>query len=143
MKKNKTLFIPGLSEQANNYRSFSNYMKVYDIDWNNIKYPRGKYNTIIGFSWGAIIACIYGMKHPIKTLILCDMTTGVETLKDVKADEVIFIIGEKGKWAIKDTRRVAKTLKCKWKMIIVPNGEHKIDKNYQKILFNTLDSLQE
>ena len=61
-KSNKTIFIPGLSERAKDYHSFSKYMTVYDIDWNVANLPKGKYAIVAGFSLGAILACEYALK---------------------------------------------------------------------------------
>ena len=62
------------------------------------------------------------------------MTTGVESLKDVKADKIIFLIGEKEKWVIKDTKRLLKTVKNRAKIIVIPKADHKIDNNYKNVL---------
>lgn len=136
----KIVFIPGLGERAKNYKHLSKYMKVYDIDWNKIRLPRGKIDTLIGFSMGAALACEYAEIHKINILILCSLTPAIETFETLKAKEVIFIVGEKEKWAYKNNIRVAKTLKCKWKMIVVPRADHKITKEYKKAILDCISS---
>ena|ERR1700733_11926530 len=139
---NKTIFIPGLGERAKQYVTFSKYMKIHDIDWNNIKLPKGTYDTLIGFSIGAILACECTLKHKVKTLILCSMTSGVETLAKIKTDKVTFLVGEKEKWCLTDIKRVAKTLKCEWQIIVIPKADHRITGNYRKKLLEVANGLQ-
>ncbi|KKQ78179.1 MAG: hypothetical protein A2644_01710 [Candidatus Zambryskibacteria bacterium RIFCSPHIGHO2_01_FULL_39_63] len=132
--KNKTLFIPGLGEHAKDYCVLSKYMKVYNISWDNLRLPRGNYDTVIGFSMGAVLACDYVEIKFVKTLILCSMTPIAHSLKTLKAKEVIFIVGEKEKWVYKNNLQLAKTLKCKWRIVVIPGADHKITGNYRKKL---------
>jgi alpha/beta superfamily hydrolase len=134
-KNNKPIFFCGLGEQPPAYKSLSKYLNIIPIDWNKIKIPKLKTEVVVGFSMGAILACEYALRNKVKTLILCSMTTGVESLEKVKADKIIFLIGENEKWMIKDTKRVLKTVKNRAEMIIIPKADHKIDRNYKnKIL---------
>lgn len=89
---------------------------------------------------GGWVACEYALKHKIKHLILCSMTPGVETLEKIKADKITFLIGEKETWVIEDTKRLLKTVKDRANIIIVPNGDHKIDKNYKKYILDSVNS---
>jgi predicted esterase len=137
MKKKQIPFIIGLGQKATQYRFFSKYFKIIQPDWNNgsiSKLKLGKPDTLIGFSLGAEIACEHALKNKIKTLILCSMTPGMESLKDVKADKIILLAGEKEKWLIKDAKRVLKTFKNKSEIIVIPGADHKIDKKYLKKL---------
>ncbi|MEK7116568.1 MAG: hypothetical protein AAB837_00180 [Patescibacteria group bacterium] len=133
----KIKFLHGLGDRSQ-YKSLFKYFNVLDIDWNKgslSKLRLGKPDILVGFSLGCDIALMHAEKHKIKTLILCSMTPGVESLKKVKADKIIFLIGEKEKWVIKDTRRLLKTVKNRAKIIVIPKAGHKIDKNYlDKIL---------
>jgi esterase/lipase len=138
-KKNKVIFIPGLSEHAKNYPFLSKYTNIYDIDWNVADLPKGKYDIVIGFSLGAVLACEYSLKHKVKKLILCSLTPCTESLKDVQAEDVTFLVGEKEKWCLKEIKRVAKTLNCKKEIIVVPRADHKITGNYRKKLLEVLD----
>src|SRR3990167_5098493 len=125
----KIPFLYGLGQNKSQYKELSKFCDVKKIDWNNgslAKLKLGKPDTLIGFSLGAIVACDHAVKHHVKTLILCSMTTGVETLNNIKADKVIFLVGEKEEWIIKDNQRVAKTLKCEWEFKVIPNTNHKI-----------------
>lgn len=138
---NKNLqFIPGLSEKPSQYKALSKYMNILNIDWNNIHKAKIKGEVIVGFSFGAILACTYALKHKVETLVLCSMTEGVETLKKVKAKQVIFLVGEKEKWCIKEIDRVSKTLpkNTKWYVQIIQKAGHKIEGNYKKTLLNLL-----
>ena len=140
-KNKKIVFIPGLGERAKNYSHLSKYMKVYDIDWNKIRLPRGKIDVLIGFSMGAALACEYAEDHKIDTVILCSLTPSIDTLEGLKAKEIIFLVGEKEKWAYRNNLRLAKTLKCKWKIIVIPGADHKINKDYKKVLLETVENL--
>jgi len=137
-KNNKKIFFCGLGEQPSAYKLLSKYLNIISIDWNKIRLPKFKVNTAVGFSMGAILACEYALKRKVKNLILCSMTTGVETLNKVKADNIIFIVGEKEKWVQKDTERLTRDLKNTWQIIVVPKAGHKIDRNYTKLLLATL-----
>jgi alpha/beta superfamily hydrolase len=133
-KKQKIIFIPGLGERAKDYKSLSPYMKVYNIDWNKIRLPKGKINTLIGFSMGAALVCEYAEDNKIDTLILCSLTPSIDTLKGLRAKKVIFVVGGEERWAYKNNLRLAKTLGCKWKIIVVPGASHKIVGDYRKKL---------
>jgi alpha/beta superfamily hydrolase len=137
-KNNKPIFFCGLGEQPSAYKSLSKFLNIIPIDWNKIKIPKFKADTAVGFSMGAILACEYAIKNKVKNLILCSMTTGVESLEKIKSEKIIFLIGEKEKWVIKDTKRVLKTVKNRAKIIIVPKADHKIDRNYQKKLLEVI-----
>jgi predicted esterase len=138
-KNNKKIFFCGLGEQPSAYKSLSKFLDIVPIDWNNIKLPKYKVETAVGFSMGAILACEYAIKHKVKNLILCSMTTGVETLKNVKADKITFIVGEKEEWVIKDMKRLIKDLKYNCHMFIVPKANHRINKEYLKILLKVVN----
>lgn len=138
--KQKPIFFCGLGEQPSAYKSLSKYLDIIPINWNKIKLPRKRFDIVVGFSIGATLACDYALKQKVKKLILCSMTTGVETLKKVKAEEIIFLIGEKEKWVIEDTQRLLKTIKDRAKIIVIPKADHKINKNYKKAIFDILDS---
>ena len=84
-KNKKIVFIPGLGERAKHYKNLSNYMKVFDIDWNKIRLPKGKIDTIVGFSMGAALACEYAEDHKINNLVLCSLTPSIDTLEGLKA----------------------------------------------------------
>jgi len=142
MKFNKPSFFYGLGDKASLYKTMQKYVNIVPIDWNNVKIHNLKTDIVIGFSFGGIWACEYTLKHKIKTLILCSMTTGVESLDMLKVDEVIFIAGENEKWVIKDIKRLSKTLKCKWRLIIVPNAEHKLSGEYRQVLTKLIRELQ-
>ena len=129
-----------MSERAKNYRSFPKYVTVYDIDWNVGDLPQEKYDIVIGFSLGAVLACEYALKHKVRKLILCSLTPGTESLKDIKADEVVFLVGEKERWCLKEIKRISKTLKCKSKIIIVPKATHKITGNYKEKMLKIINN---
>jgi alpha/beta superfamily hydrolase len=141
MKNKKIVFIPGLGERAKHYKNLSNYMKVFDIDWNKIRLPKGKIDTMVGFSMGAALACEYAEDHKINNLVLCSLTPSIDTLEGLKAKKIIFIVGKKEKWAYKNNMRLSKTLKCESKIIVVPGADHKITGNYRKKLLEVVDSL--
>jgi len=138
----KVTFLYGLGEKSE-YKPLFKYFRIPKIDWNKstIKPEIGKVDTLIGFSMGAVLACEHAVDSKVKTLILCSMTTGVETIDDVKADRIIFIIGEKEKWVIKDTKRLVKDLKCDYEIIIVPKADHWIMGNYKRKLLETVNNL--
>lgn len=142
-KYKKIQFLPGLGEKPRNYKRLSKYLNILDVDWNTGKItPRiKKSDVLIGFSMGAILTCEYALKKKVKILILCSITTGVESLKKVKADKIIFMIGEKEKWVIKDTQRVSKPLKNK-EIIIIKGADHRIIGNYQKKLIEVISNIK-
>ncbi len=139
LKNKKIVFIPGLGERAKDYNHLSKYMKVYDVDWNKIRLPRGKIDILIGFSMGAVLACEYAEDHKIDTVILCSLTPCIDTLERLKAKEIIFVVGEKEKWAYKNNLKLIKTIKCKRRIIIVPKADHRINKDYKKVLLDILE----
>jgi predicted esterase len=136
MKKKKLQFLYGLGNR-NEYKSLFKYFDVLKIDWNNSKIKIKKCDTLIGFSLGCMLAIMYAEKHKLKHLVLCSPSPE-ETLKNVKADKITFIAGEKEEWVIKNTYRIAKGLKCSWTLIKVPNTGHKINKDYQKVIIENL-----
>jgi esterase/lipase len=142
----KPLFIHGLGEQASNYRALSRSFDLYNIDWNRpltnqvAKIPK-KYDTIIGFSWGAVAACFYAGQFPVKFLILCSMPSGADAayMANLKAEKVIFLFGQKEKWPAKDNRRITKQMKKQFtRQIIVANEGHRITKPYLKTILETI-----
>jgi len=131
----KAIFFPGLGETKKNYKSLLKYLIVADIDWNTGKATSSKNcGTVVSFSLGAVFSLEIALKRKIKKLILCSPTP-FESLGKHKAEQVIFIIGEKEKFL----QKVFKPL-CKKnvKMIIVPKGGHRINKNYEKILLQNI-----
>jgi len=143
IKKDKKLqFLPGMGEKPKEYERLSAYLKTLNINWNTgkINPPIKKCDTLVGFSMGAILACEYAIKIKVKILILCSMTTGVESLKKVKADEIIFLVGENEKWVVKDTLRVSKSIKNK-QIHIIKGGNHKIIGRYQKKLVEIINNI--
>jgi alpha/beta superfamily hydrolase len=139
-KNKKIVFIPGIGERVKDYDNFPKNIKVYNIDWNKIRLPKGKIDTLIGFSMGAALACEYAEEHEINTVVLCSLTPCIDTLEGLKTKEVIFVLGEKEKWAHKNNVRLAKTLKCKYKIVVVPKADHKITGNYKKKLVDMINS---
>ena len=133
----KINFIPGLGEKPKDYIAISKYLNVVDIDWNNCRTSLGKVDTLIGFSLGGILACMHTEKNKVKKLILCSPTP-MENMDDVKADEIIFLVGSKEKWALQNIHRIYKKLKCKKTIIIIPGAEHKITGNYRKKLLELI-----
>lgn len=145
VKKDKKIqFLPGMGEKPKDYKQFSKHLKTLDVDWNTGKITPSikKCDILVGFSMGAILACEYALKRKVKALILCSMTTGVESLKKVKADKIIFLIGEKEKWVIKDTLRVSKSIKNK-QINIIKGGGHKITGKYQKKLIEIINNFND
>lgn len=144
----KPLFIHGLGEQASDYKHFTQYFDLCNIDWNQslmdqvVKIHR-KYNTIVGFSWGAVAACLYAGEFPVKVLVLCSMPSGADAayMANLKADEVFFVYGEKEEWPAKDNRRILKIMKRQvTHQIIVPNEGHKITEPYLKSILQITNS---
>lgn len=131
----KTIFYPGLGETRKNYKSLSNHLIVADIDWNTGKATSSKNcDTVVSFSLGNVFSLDMSLKKKLKKLILCSPTP-FESLGKCKAEQVIFIIGEKEKFLQKIFKPLCKN---NVKMIIVPNGDHKIDRNYQKIILQNI-----
>lgn len=138
----KSIFIPGLGERAKHYPTLAKHIDVYNIDWNHIRIPRGQHKVVAGFSLGACFACEYAITNKVDTLILCSMTPGIQTLEKVKAKRVIFLIGEKEQWALQDFKRLTKTLKCPWQIMIIKKGDHRISGEYLKQLIETVADSQ-
>jgi hypothetical protein len=136
----RTIFIPGLSEKSNKYRFLLPYVKVANINWNK-PIINGKCKNIASFSFGGILACNYALKNNIENLILCSLTPGIETLKKVKVKNVTFLVGEEEKWETKEIKRVSKTLKCNYKIIIIPKSGHAIKGKYKTTLISILRDL--
>ena len=141
MKNNKIIFLYGLGERKEYKNLFNNFI-VPKIDWNKCTVtPKiGNVDTLVSFSLGALFACQHTEKHKVKTLILCSITPGAETLENVKAGKVIFLAGKKEKWVIKEIKRVAKTLRCDWQIHIIPKAIHKITGNYRKKLLEIVNN---
>lgn len=139
----KIQFIPGLGEKPWEYKNLSKYLDILDIDWNTgrTKTCIKKTNILSGFSMGAALACEYTLKNKVKNLILCSLTPGEETLKEVNADNVVFLVGEKEKWVLKEIKRVRKTLLCKSSIVVIPKADHKIIGKYQEELIKIVNSL--
>lgn len=143
----RPLFIHGLGEQASNYRSLSRYFDLYNIDWNRPltnqikKIPR-KHDVIIGFSWGAVAACLYAGQSPVKLLVLCSLPAGVDAtyMASLKAGKVIFLFGEQEKWPTKDNRRITKQMRKQLtRKIIVTNEGHRITEPYLKTILKIIE----
>ena len=131
----KAIFYPGLGETKKNYKSLSKHLTVADVDWNTGKSTSAKnFDVVVSFSLGAVFSLDTALKRKLKKLILCSPTP-FESLGKHKAGQVIFIIGEKEKFL----QKVFKPL-CKKnvKMIIVPKGNHRINKSYEKILLQNI-----
>lgn len=132
----KVIFYPGLGETKKNYRSLSKHLIMADIDWNKGKATSSKNcDTVVSFSLGDVFSLDAALKRKLKKLILCSPTP-FESLGKHKAEKVIFIIGEKEKFL----QKIFKPL-CKKnvEMIIVPKGDHKINKTYEKILLQNIE----
>ena len=117
--------------------SLSKYMTVIGIDWNtDICKPKVKNaDIVVSFSLGAAFALEYASKYKVKKLILCSATP-FETLKGIKADEIILITGEKEKFLIQNYRRLMKLRKCQ--LIIVPKTDHRLTREYVKTIVSYL-----
>ena len=98
--KQKPFMIPGLGEKPSLYktRKLFKYATIADMDWNTGKFkpqiPLGT-DVGIGFSMGChmILETAYKRKS-LKTLVLCSMTPGVQSLSILKSVErYIFISG--------------------------------------------------
>jgi len=132
----KAIFYPGLGELKKNYKSLSGHVMVADIDWNTGKATSAKKCDIaVSFSLGCVFSLDLALKRKLKKLILCSPTP-FETLGNHKAEEVIFIIGEEERFL----QKIFKPLCIKGvTMIIVPKGDHKIDRNYQNVLLEQIE----
>jgi pimeloyl-ACP methyl ester carboxylesterase len=138
---NKPIFIPGSGEKPSKYRSLSKYFDVREVDWNTDKVtpPLKKAEILAGFSMGCAIIAEYAAIHKVEKLVFCSLPP-CETLISLKAAEVVFIVGEKEEFILKNVRRVAKTLpkSTKRKIVVVPEAGHMIDANYREMLISAL-----
>ncbi|KKR31816.1 MAG: hypothetical protein UT65_C0016G0011 [Parcubacteria group bacterium GW2011_GWF2_39_8b] len=141
MKKAIT-FLYGLGDLSE-YKSLSKYFHIPRIDWNKstITPKIGRVDVLVGFSLGCILAYIHAEKNKVKTLIMCSPTPA-ESLKTLKVKKIIFLVGEKEKWCLKEIQRVAKTLKCGWKVIVIPKADHRIIGNYRKKLLEVVNEIE-
>lgn len=141
MIKSKITFLYGQGLKKD-FKKFEKYFNVPKINWNTweVKIPKNT-NTLIGFSMGAILACEYSTKKKIDNLVLCSIMPGIETLMDVKAKQVFFLVGEKEKWVISEISRISKTLTSKYSIIIIPNADHRITGDYEKKLLEIVEKL--
>lgn len=139
----KINFIPGFPEKPSNHKALSKYLNVLNIDWNKPKlnFKNKKLEVLTAFSFGGIIALEYALRKKVGTLVLCSLTPGIESLNKVKADNIIFIVGEKEEWVLQNVKRLAKTLKCNKKIIVVKGAGHKIVGEYKKELLKVLASI--
>lgn len=135
----KILFFPGMGEKPRDYTDLSKYMTIVNIDWNTDKYTPKivKGDILVGFSLGCYYPLTYALRSKVKMLILCSLTP-LETLKKVKADKIIFMVGSKEKFVLENSRRLAKELKMESQIVIVPNSGHKITGQYKKKLLELL-----
>src|SRR3989344_2080640 len=126
MKKAIT-FLYGLGDLSE-YKSLSKYFHIPRIDWNKstITPKIGRVDVLVGFSLGCILAYIHAEKNKVKTLIMCSPTPA-ESLKTLK---------------VKKIQRVAKTLKCGWKVIVIPKADHRIIGNYRKKLLEVVNEIE-
>lgn len=141
MKKRKISFVPGFPEKPSDHKVLSRYLNVVKVDWNNPKLHLTKQKILAAFSFGGILALKYALRNKVETLVLCSLTPAIETLKKVKVDKVIFMVGGKEKWCLRHIRQVSKTLKCDYSIIIVPGEGHKIVGNYRKKLLEVIGDL--
>lgn len=137
----KVKFIPGFPEGPSNYKTLSKHLNVLKIDWNKPKLNLKKPEILVTFSFGGILALEYALRNKVGTLVLCSLTPAIEDLGKVKAAKIIFMVGEKEKWCLKNIRRVSKTLKHDKSIIVVPGANHKIVGNYRKKLLEVVDNL--
>lgn len=142
MKSEKINFVPGFPEQPSEHENLSNYFNVLRVDWNNpqLKFKK-KPDILVGFSYGGVLVLEYALKRKVKIIILCSLTPSIETLEKVKAGHVIFLVGEKEKWCLKNIKRVAGTLKCRKSIIIIPGAVHKITGNYRAKLIEVVSDV--
>lgn len=145
MNKNKKIyFAPGLGEKPHDYKAFSNHLTILDVDWNTGKYtPKiTKPDVIVSFSLGLCFTFDYALKYHVNTLVLCSPTPGIETLKGIKTDKIICIVGEKEMWVLEDFKRLLKTADIPSEIIIVPGADHKITGEYKKKLLKLVEELK-
>lgn len=136
----KVLFFPGLGEKASDYKGIlPKFIRVAKINWNTGKYaPRiDNYDTVVSFSLGTFFPLEYARKKKIKKLVLCSPTP-FETMKGLKVGEVVFVVGQKEKFISENVRRIAKEVNTR--VLIVKNGDHKIEDKYLKTVVSVLNS---
>ncbi|OHB00854.1 MAG: hypothetical protein A3F53_00955 [Candidatus Zambryskibacteria bacterium RIFCSPHIGHO2_12_FULL_48_10] len=138
-KRNKRInFFYGLGDKPSDYGALSKYLNIIKIDWNNPgseKVPQC--DTVVGFSMGCFLALDYAEKHRIKKLVLCSLPV-CENVGPVKADEIIFLVGEKEKWILKEINRVRKSMKSRSQLFMILGAKHKITGNYRKKLLEVI-----
>lgn len=118
--------------------TLSKSFDVREINWNKgtITPPLYKETILAGFSMGAVRACEYATKHKVDTLVLCSMTPGIESLRAVKAKQIVFVVGGKEDWVRRDMIRLSDQLtkdrQCSWDFHIIPKCDHRMNKAYIK-----------
>ena len=139
----KIKIIIGLGQKRKHYHSLSKHLNIREVDWNNgslSKMRLGRPKILIGFSLGCMVAIMHAEKYRVKTLILCSPSPE-ETLLRVKADQVIFLVGEKENWCLKEIKRMSRTLRCRYSIIVIRGANHRITGDYQKKLVEVIQSL--
>lgn len=138
--KTKPTFLYGLSERKE-FSHLNKYFNIPKIDWNKgtVTPKITEKKLLVGFSMGCMVACMHAEKIKVDTLILCSPTPD-ETLKNIRANKVIFIYGEKEKWVAENIHRVAKTLNCQYTIHVVPKTSHTINKLYLKTLLTIINN---
>lgn len=132
-KNKKIPFLPGLGAlPKKEKKALSKAFDLRTIDWNKGTITPLLYKETIlgGFSMGAVEACEYALKHKVDTLVLCSLTPGIESLTAIKANRVLFFVGEKETWVKSEVMRLTKTLKCEWQVITIPTCDHQMNKKY-------------
>lgn len=131
-----------MGEKPRNYEALSDRVTLVDIDWNTDQYaPKiNKEGILIGFSMGCYYPLTHALKHRVKNLILCSVPP-LETLANVKADRVIFLVGSKERFVLQNVRRVAKTFKSEKQIIVISGADHQISGNYRKKLLEVIGQL--
>lgn len=127
-----TLFFPGLGETPKTYKKYTDTYDIAKIDWNTGETtPYEGYKNIVSFSLGCVFSLDAGANESVNKLILCSPTP-FESLGDVKAKEIYFVIGETEDFSINIFKPLLKDPRVK--MLLVPNGEHRYDDEYHKIV---------
>lgn len=131
----KHIFLHGLGDRKE-YSKLLPYFSIPKIDWNKsvIKPPIKKPQTIFAHSLGCMLAIMHAEKHKVKTLVLCSPTPGEETLSKVKADTIIFIVGENEHWVRTDISRLSQTFTGNIISVVIPNTKHTITNRYLKTI---------
>lgn len=140
----KIYFAPGLGEKPHNYKVFSKHMTLLDVDWNTGKFtPKiSKPDVLVSFSLGICFTFEYALKYHVDILVTCSPTPGIETLKGIKTNKIICMVGEKETWVLEDFKRLLKTTQIPYEIIIVPGADHKIVGEYKKKLLFRIDELK-